>query len=74
LCFCSAPFALVALAGFASSSMLFLILSRTKRRALVLTGVEFSVRLYWVCHHAGHMCNRGVARSVSSRGNTVLVA
>jgi hypothetical protein len=33
----------------------------------VLTGVEFSVRSYWVCHFAGHIRNRCVARSAFKR-------
>ena len=44
-------------------------------KALALIGVIFLVKLYCVCHLAGHiMHNRWVARSASSKGNTFLVA
>ena len=74
LCFPSAPFALIALEGFWSSSALFPMFLRMSSRAILLTGVVFSIKLYWVCHFAGHMCNRWVTRLESSRGNIFFVA
>ena len=64
----SAPFDLIMLGGLASTSAIFWIFSRTNRRALVLTGVIFSFKPYWVCHLAGHMHSRCVGRLVSSKG------
>jgi hypothetical protein len=76
LCFPSAPFGLIALGGLVSTSVLFLIsiFSRINRRALVLTGVVFSVKSYWVCHLDGHMRSKCIARLASSKGNSCFVA
>ena len=49
-------------------------LSKTNKRALVLTRVEFSIRLYCCCHLTGHICNKCVTRLVSLSGITGLVA
>ena len=54
--------------------MLLSMFSRTINKALVLTGVEFSMRLYCLCHLTGHIHNRCVVRSASSSGMTSLVA
>ena len=48
--------------------------SRTINKALVLTGVEFSMRSYCLCHLTGHIRSKCVARSASSSGVTGLVA
>ena len=69
---CISPFCLVIARGLSSISILLLI-SRTNKRALLLTGVKFSVRSYCLCHSAGHICNRWVMRLESSRGDTSLV-
>ena len=70
----SAPFALSLLGGLALSLRLLLMFSRTNNKALVLTGVEFSMRSYCRCNLTGLICNRCVARSAFSSGVTGLVA
>ena len=48
--------------------------SRTNSRALVLTRVEFPMRLYCHYHWTGHIHNRCIVRSASLGGMTRLVA
>ena len=74
LCLPPDPFILITLGGLVSTSPLFSIFSRINRRALVLTGVVFSVKLYWVYRLAGHMSSKCVVRLASSKGNIFLVA
>jgi len=70
LCLPSAPFVLITLGGFSSTSVLFSIFTRINRRALVLTGIVFCVKSYWVYHFAGHICNKCIVRLASSKVNT----
>lgn len=56
--FPSTPLDLIALGSFLSSSALFSMFLRTRRRALELMGVVFSITLYLVSHLARHMHNR----------------
>ncbi len=44
------------------------------QKTLVLTRVEFFMRLYCLCHLTGHVHNRCIARSVSLSDMTGLVA
>ncbi len=46
----------------------------TTNNALVLTRVEFFMRLYYLCHLTGHIHNKCIVRSASSSGMTGLVA
>ena len=57
-----------------SRSALFLMFSSTSNKALVLTGVVFLVKMYWVCPLVGHIHSIWVKRSASSKSNTYLVA
>ena len=71
------PLVSVGLFGFwdlASRLALFLMFSSTSNKALVLTGVVFLVKMYWVCHLDGHIHSIWVERSASSKSNTYLVA
>lgn len=52
------PFDLIEQGWFVSSMESFLIFSRTRRRALILTKVLFSVKSYCVCDLDGLMDNR----------------
>ncbi len=60
--------------GLSLHSALCSFFSRISRRAQVLTGVDFSIKSYWVCHLAGHMHSKCVAMSASSKGNTCFMA
>ena len=70
----SAPFDLSLLGGLSLSLTLLSMFSRTSKRVLALTRVEFSMRSYCRCHLTGHIHNRWVERLASSSGITVLVA
>ena len=66
--FCSIPFC------FGIASTLIYMFLKTNKRALVFSGVDWLTKLHCFCHLIGHMCNRNVARSESSRGSTGIVA
>jgi hypothetical protein len=70
----SAPFWFFHTRGLTLYFCIILDLIKNQLVALVLTGVISSVKLYWVCHLAGHIRSKCGVRLALSKGNTCLVA